>query len=68
MVLPDTGPNSRKTVVSWMNETPTGICEPLRNNWVPNCCCWYWSDCCWRKGSLNRSLKWNIPPFTSRRR
>ena len=29
-MLPASGPNSRKTVVSWMNATPSGISVPLR--------------------------------------
>ena len=39
MVLPDNGPYSRNTVVSWMKETPSGIIKPLLKNCVPNSSC-----------------------------
>ena len=35
IVLPDSGPNSRNTVVSWTNATPSGIDVPSRNSCVP---------------------------------
>ena len=36
IVLPDSGPYSRNTVVSWMKETPSGIIMPLLKSCVPN--------------------------------
>ena len=35
IVLPDSGPNSRNTVVSCTNATPSGADVPLRNSCVP---------------------------------
>ena len=40
IVLPASGPNSRKTVVSWMNSAPSGTSVPLRKTAWPYCACW----------------------------
>ena len=68
IVRPDSGPNSRKMVVSSTNETPSGMKVAFWNRFVPNTDCWYWSDVACSVGSLNDCLYCSRPPLNSTRR